>query len=338
MKLKRILAYLIYFLLNHNLKRKVFSEVFHTKLLSSKSFIFFANQINKDLRSSTKFFFFKEKKSLDINIFYVCSDALEEFYSFIKKFNKKFILISGDSDRTISSKLKLYHLILKHKKLVKWYAQNCVNTSRKIKQIPIGLDFISQFHNTHQFRLSVIRKDLLPKKYENKLLNIIQNSKNFKKRKNLIFCNFHFSINSKDRVDCLNEIDKNLCYFLKNKINYLENFKQQSKFKFVLAPQGAGIDTHRIWEAILFGNIPIVKSSPLDNLYKNFPVLIVKSWKDLKYEKLIYIAKRFNNKSYFYEKILINYWKAKIFKKNLKIKRLKNYKMFKEYILKTTYE
>ena len=55
-------------------------------------------------------------------------------------------------------------------------------------------------------------------------------------------------------------------------------------------------------------------------------------------KKLIYIAKTFNNKSYFYEKILINYWKAKIFKKNLKIKRLKNYKMFKEYILKTTYE
>ena len=58
----------------------------------------------------------------------------------------------------------------------------------------------------------------------------------------------------------------------------------------------------------------------------------------LKYEKLIYIAKRFNNKSYFYEKILINYWKAKIFKKNFKIKKKKNYKMFKEYLLKTTYE
>ena len=60
MKLKKIIIYLIYFLLNNEKKRKVFKETFKTNLISSKSFIFFANQINKDLRSSTKFFIKKK--------------------------------------------------------------------------------------------------------------------------------------------------------------------------------------------------------------------------------------------------------------------------------------
>lgn len=337
MKIKKKIVQIIYFLINHKKKRKIFNQTYKCKLLSSKSFIFFTNQFNKDLRSSTKFFISEKTNKIlqnEFDIFYVCSDALEDFVSQIQNYKKKFLLISGDSDRTISKNLSVYRTLNKNKKLLNWYSQNCINPNKKISQIPIGLDYISQFHDTHQFRLNVIRKDLLPEKYEKKLFDIIKNSKNLNDRKDLIFCNFHFSINSKDRVDCINNIDKNLCYFLKNKISFLENFKQQSKFKFVLAPQGAGIDTHRIWEAIFFGNIPIIKSSPLNKLYEDFPVLIVKSWKDITFKKLMFASKQFSNLSYSYEKLFINYWKAKILKKNIEIKKLKNYKIFKKYLLK----
>ena len=336
MKLKKIIIYLIYFLLNNEKKRKVFKETFKTNLISSKSFIFFANQINKDLRSSTKFFIKKKssKNTSDkINIFYVGSDALEDFELNLKYYNKKFILITGDSDRTISKKLGIYKRILNNDNLLFWYSQNCIAQDKKIRQIPIGLDYISQFHNTHSFRLNIHDYNLLPLKYEKKLLKIIKNSPTFYSRENLIYCNYQFSLNNQNREECLNSVDKKYCYFLKKRIPYIENFKKQSKFKFVLAPFGEGIDTHRVWEALLFGNIPIVKSSTLDKLYKNFPVLIVKSWKDLNNEKLIYIAKRFNNKSYYYEKLLIDYWKVKILKKNLRINKLRNYNMFKEYLL-----
>ena len=46
-----------------------------------------------------------------------------------------------------------------------------------------------------------------------KILNIIRNSSNFNDRKDLIYCNFHFSVNSKDRLDCLKNIDRELCFF-----------------------------------------------------------------------------------------------------------------------------
>ena len=336
MKIKKKIIEIIYFFLNFKKKRQIFKQTYKCKLLSSKSFIFFANQFNKDLRSSTKFFIRDNiyKKSLsDLDIYYVGADALEDFVSQIKNQKKNFILITGDSDRTITKRLDVYKTLNKNKRLLNWYSQNCINPNKKINQIPIGLDYISQFHNSHQFNLNIIRKDLLPITYEKKLLNIIRNSSRFDSRNNLIFCNFHFSVNSEDRIDCLKNIDKDLCFFLKKKISYLQNFKQQSRYKFVLAPQGEGIDTHRVWEAILFGNIPIIKSSSLNKLYKDFPVVIVKSWKEITYKKLKLYSKKFSNPTYSYEKLLLNYWKIKILKHNLKFPKLKNYKMFKEYLL-----
>jgi hypothetical protein len=46
---------------------------------------------------------------------------------------------------------------------------------------------------------------------------------------------------------------------------------------FAFAPMGRGIDTHRVWEILLMGSIPIVISSPLDRLYSQFPIVIVRS-------------------------------------------------------------
>ena len=50
---------------------------------------------------------------------------------------------------------------------------------------------------------------------------------------------------------------------------------------FALAPFGRGLDTHRVWEVLQLGGIPIVLSSSLDRLYQTFPVLIVHSWREV---------------------------------------------------------
>ena len=341
MKLKKFLIIFLYFFFNHKKKRNVFSKINACKLITSKSFIFFSNFINKDLRSSTKFFISDKKNNMYLenpNIFYVCSDALEDFNNYLKKINRKFVLISGDSDRTISSKLKIYNKILKNKNLLCWYAQNCVSPNNKVKQIPIGLDYISQFHSSHSFRLDIYNNSYLPKKYEKKIIQILKRSENFNSRKNLIFCNYHFSLHGRDRLECFKKVDKKLCHFLDKKIPHIENFKQQSKYKFVLAPSGEGLDTHRVWEALLFGNIPIVKSSPLNKIYKNLPVLIVKSWDDINNKKLKNYSKKYNNKSYVFEKLLLDYWKIKIYKKNSQIVKLKNYEIFKKYLINSSNE
>ena len=52
-------------------------------------------------------------------------------------------------------------------------------------------------------------------------------------------------------------------------------------YAFGISPRGNGIDSHRTWEMLWFGMIPVVKSGPLDEMYEGLPVLIVGEWKEL---------------------------------------------------------
>ena len=44
-------------------------------------------------------------------------------------------------------------------------------------------------------------------------------------------------------------------------------YKKVAAHKFVVAPRGNGIDTHRLWEALYLGCVPVVGKSALDGLY-----------------------------------------------------------------------
>jgi len=49
----------------------------------------------------------------------------------------------------------------------------------------------------------------------------------------------------------------------------------------VLCPAGNGLDTHRLWETLLAGSIPVTAASPMDSLLRRLPVLIVDDWEDI---------------------------------------------------------
>ena len=65
--------------------------------------------------------------------------------------------------------------------------------------------------------------------------------------------------------------------------NYLVELGEH---RFALSPPGRGLDTHRTWEALMVGTIPIVIRSPLDSMYDKLPVLIVDDWSVLTREFL----------------------------------------------------
>jgi hypothetical protein len=55
-------------------------------------------------------------------------------------------------------------------------------------------------------------------------------------------------------------------------------FDALGKYAFVAAPAGHGIDTHRVWDSLYAGAVPIVASSGLDSLYRSLPVIILPDW------------------------------------------------------------
>lgn len=82
------------------------------------------------------------------------------------------------------------------------------------------------------------------------------------------------------------------------------------QYKFVLSPVGNGVDSHRTWEALMAGSIPIVESSVRDSMYEGLPVLIVKSWTDLSLQLLqsAYANLTAAGTSYRWEKLFAPYY------------------------------
>jgi hypothetical protein len=51
---------------------------------------------------------------------------------------------------------------------------------------------------------------------------------------------------------------------------------------FVLCPRGNGIDTHRLWETLYMGGIPVVRRTEyFPSLLVDLPVLVVDEWREL---------------------------------------------------------
>jgi len=51
--------------------------------------------------------------------------------------------------------------------------------------------------------------------------------------------------------------------------------------RLVLAPAGHGLDSHRTWETLYLGRVPVVERSALDPLFEGLPVVILDSWQSL---------------------------------------------------------
>ena len=117
---------------------------------------------------------------------------------------------------------------------------------------------------------------------------------------------------SYDRKDAYENIDKELVYYEPCEVKRFISWKKQTTYAFVLSPHGNGLDCHRTWEALCLGCIPIVKTSPLDNMYDGLPVLVVNDWKDITIELLQNTVDNYKDRPFIYEKLSLSYWMNKI--------------------------
>ena len=244
------------------------------------------------------------------DIVYVCNSAIENFFKNIFPLIKhKFILVSGDSD--VSMPFEGYNEYLESEKLVVWFSQNLIENHPKLKHLPIGLDYhtISKVGEMHPWG-----NGMLAVEQDNLLENISKKTSPSELRLFGCYINFHFpywGINQRgDRQECLAKVPKELCYFEPEYSNRVSTWEKMSIFKFVICPYGGGLDTHRLWEALVLGCIPIIKTSGLDPLFEDLNVCIVKSWDELTQEFLIEYLK--NMKPRNQKKLTLEFWMEQI--------------------------
>ena len=247
-------------------------------------------------------------------VLYVSNNKIRSFrVETLPQIDFSFVLVSGDCDETVpydifSSEEEL-RLFLNHSFLLHWFCQNLVLDHNKMTRMPIGLDY-------HTMTTKTIWGNLISS-YDQEicLQSIKQSSRPFWDRQHTAYGNFHFLTTTRygyDRKDAIQNLNSSLVFYEPTRITRENTWKRQIDYAFVISPHGNGYDCHRLWEALVLGCIPIVKTSPIDSLYDGLPVLIVKQWSDVTQILLDTTIEQFRHKSFQYEKLTLSFWMDKI--------------------------
>tara|TARA_B100001250_G_scaffold99127_2_gene83284 strand:+ start:5673 stop:6692 length:1020 start_codon:yes stop_codon:yes gene_type:complete len=145
---------------------------------------------------------------------------------------------------------------LKPKIISKWFSINIDFKHDDLIPIPLGI--------ANEYATQNIRPYNFIEFFE-KNKNVI----NYKKQEK-IYINFNKNTNILKRQNILDKflVRKDIT----NKANLpLNEFMiDMFKHKFILSPQGKGIDTHRFWEALYLGSVPIIEDHPTFGEYLRF--------------------------------------------------------------------
>lgn len=95
-----------------------------------------------------------------------------------------------------------------------------------------------------------------------------------------IYANFTLNTNLAGRKECIDIFREDPRLVKRTGLSVPEYLMDLCRSKFVLCPEGTGIDTHRVYESILCGATPVVLRNSLSHLYEKLPVCIVDKWTD----------------------------------------------------------
>lgn len=243
---------------------------------------------------------------------YVCADAILHFIEHsLPIIYRPFVLVTGDSILAITHELcgdPRVQPLLQSKLLFSWYAQNCAVDHPKIFKLPLGMDYHTMWQKPNTWGLG----KQSPVAQEYALLKVLSGARDFQQRIFGGYCNWHFEKDRGDRVECLNEINRKLCFFEKYPLPRLTSWTRQAEFMFVISPEGKGLDCHRTWEAIILGCIPVMKKSKISSLFENLPIIELNDWTEYQQGALMIQRELCMQKKYDYSSLFLNYWKAKI--------------------------
>lgn len=218
----------------------------------------------------------------DNDVIFCKTDYVINFFNDVKNVEKKINLITHESDYSITKEI----FDLKPKCVNKWYAINVEFSHEDLIPIPLGL--ANDYCN-----ITLKIKDLQFKKDQKKML----------------YVNHRTETNRKAREWIYKFFQTNEWCTVKNPNLTFEEYKRDlSEHKFMLCPRGNGVDTHRLWECLYAGIIPIVENHVNFKNMLDLPIMFVDSFKDVTLKSL----NDFNDKKANIEKLNIQTWEKLI--------------------------
>jgi len=247
------------------------------------------------------------------SLVYVISSALKswflEVYPILVKEKKVIILVTGDS--VLNSPLGSLGINIKEFKKLKeegviyhWFCQNCdIDFEDYVTPIPLGIDY----HTLHKKNYWGEKKKHYI--FQDINLNLISRRRfdDFNNRKFKLICDIHLNkgnFNKERQIAYQQSLSIKNSLFINKPFSRIKFWRIMRNSQYIISPRGRGFDCHRTWEALVLGVVPIIKTSVNDILFKEMPVLIVNSFKEINNDLL-------DNKdfgAFNLNKITLEYW------------------------------
>jgi len=243
----------------------------------------------------------------DRNIVYTHIGYVKQLFAVIKDIDKKFVVVTHSCDCSIegygikrpngNGMTESVQLFTIPGNVVKWYSKNVNTVDPRIEAIPTGIE-------NDRWHQNINKKD-----------RMIEKLRHPKGSRGLAYLNVAKGTNLKDRP---------LLYILfENEpwvtVEHGRNGREFDKYldnvynhKFVFSPGGNGMDSHRKWECLYVGTIPIDKRNIDNQFYQDLPICFVDNWEDITEGFLLKEYERIQSTKWNMDKLNFKYWKDKI--------------------------
>jgi hypothetical protein len=190
---------------------------------------------------------------------------------------KPFALITTDGDVSVPSGIpqSTVDALLGCPWLKSWHTQNYDgHPNEKLAPLPIGMDF----HTPRPFSS--------PRRLAAQLDRIREQRPTLDQAPLRVFCDLELNLCSQERHQAVaalrgcSHVD-----FQKKRLSQNAIWRRYAQYPFVVSTTGNGLDSHRTWELLYLGSIVITKTSSLDGLFKDLPVVIVNDWGEARDER-----------------------------------------------------
>lgn len=224
------------------------------------------------------------------DLIFVKTDKIAQFFKEKHPFIlNHYILVSHNSDHPAPGPGLQF---LDDPKLVAWFAQNIEYRHPKLHPIPIGIANKMWPHgNISMLETCLKQIKVLPKT-------------------TWMYMNFNIQTCAGERKKAFEYFRNNPYCTISSGKSWAQYLLDVGKARFIISPRGNGLDCHRTWEALYMGAIPIVKESPMDELFTELPVLIVKEWNDVSFMTLNSIYEKYKSQSFQLQKLYAPYWQT----------------------------
>lgn len=210
---------------------------------------------------------------MEDDIVFVKTDYLHDWTfqrDFLPKIKNRFTLVTGISSYNIQGKESD---IIENENVKYWFCTNPPSTKSK-KMIPLPIGFEEKEREGGN-------QEILRSRWEKK--------REWNYKSNLMYLPYHTIGTNPSRdqqIKYLASLD--FVEVEKEKLPFDQYLEKMGRYKYIICLPGAGHDTHRNYEALLVGSMPIMLTSCVKQIYDFYelPAVFIEDWSEIKWAKL----------------------------------------------------